>query len=1011
MDKPLRSLVSRLVLWFLAVSCLTVIVVGSLSYYRARSALVSDVYDRLEATIDLKEDALDKWIEEKIDAIMFIKTQPEVRDSATILLSGREGENLSDAYNVLFGVFQVMHVNMPDFYEISLLSPSGGEILVSSRLESQGDFRVSDTYFTRGLQRTYIQEIYLSPVFFKPTISIATPIHDDDGKRIGVLVGHLDLDYMDKIILERSGLGRTGESYLVNATNTFIAGRDFGRSEYPRGAHSPGIEKALKREDGKALYLNYEGVPVVGAFKWITKRQLALMAEISQEEAFQPARVLAFQILVIGLLISLLLAGIIYLVARRIASPILAVRDSAERITSGDRDTRAPVLGDDEVGDLARAFNTMVDEIQKSENRYRLLADNISDVIWVMDLSLKMTYVSPSTYRFRGYSPEEVLSQSVGEMMTPASFEKVKKILNEELALEAQAGSNPGRTRTMELEFLHKEGFVVWGEVAVGYLRDREGNALAILGVTRDINERKAAEKLLKRSEEKFQTVFRTSPGVIIITRAVDNIIVDINEEFTVLTGRNREDAIGKTALELGVWKDLEDREKIMSVLQSRGKVENLESQFLGQGGDYIKGLISANLVSLEGEPHFIFTVKDITQLKKTESDLRESEERYRILFNAGSDAVFVHGLDDSGTQSSFIMVNDVACEMLGLTRSELMELSLGDIFRSRDSMGTRGIIRKILGVKRGIFESVILNSSGREIPVEISAHNFDLHEKPAVIIIARDIAERKRLEEERSKIQARLIQANKMTSLGLMVSSLAHEINNPNNTIMFNLRRFATTWQDIQPILMEFYEEQGDFTIGGMPFSELSDIYPQLIAGTLESSEMIKAIVENLKGFVRQSTDTLDFNVDVNDVVRSAVSLLQSQVRKGVGRLEIDLAENLPRVKGNPQKLIQVMVNLFSNALEALTGDDQGVRVYSSFDRTDSLLKLTIEDEGNGMTEEQIRNATEPFYSTKHDSGGTGLGLTITKMLLDEHGADLSIESTPGQGTTVTVAIKAEKT
>jgi polar amino acid transport system substrate-binding protein len=102
-------------------------------------------------------------------------------------------------------------------------------------------------------------------------------------------------------------------------------------------------------------------------------------------------------------------------------------------------------------------------------------------------------------------------------------------------------------------------------------------------------------------------------------------------------------------------------------------------------------------------------------------------------------------------------------------------------------------------------------------------------------------------------------------------------------------------------------------------------------------------------------------------------------------------------------------MVNLISNALEALTGENQGVRVYSSYDDDDSVLKLIVADDGDGMTEEQITRATEPFYSTKHQSGGTGLGLTITKMLLDEHGADLYIEASPGKGTTVTVAIKVD--
>jgi C4-dicarboxylate-specific signal transduction histidine kinase len=222
----------------------------------------------------------------------------------------------------------------------------------------------------------------------------------------------------------------------------------------------------------------------------------------------------------------------------------------------------------------------------------------------------------------------------------------------------------------------------------------------------------------------------------------------------------------------------------------------------------------------------------------------------------------------------------------------------------------------------------------------------------------------------------------------------------------MFNLRRFAKTWDDIMPILDEYYVDNGDFNLGGMPYSELKDVFPMLVSGTLESSEMIKAIIENLKGFVRQSSDAMDFDVDVSDVVRRAVTLLESQVRKGVGRLEMDLAENLPRVKGNPQKLIQVMVNLISNALESISDDEQKVLARTGGSDSEPGVFMEVVDEGIGMSVEQIERMFEPFYSTKLESGGTGLGMTIARMLLDEHGARLDIESVPGEGTRVTVTL-----
>ncbi|MCK5351291.1 cache and HAMP domain-containing protein, partial [bacterium] len=357
MNRPKNSLVSRLVVSFLGVSLMTALIVGFLSYERARTALESTVYDRLNATIELKEDALNRWVDEKIDDLIFVKTQPEVQRAAELLLLGDDPERLSHAYNTLFGTFQVLFVNMPDFSDIALLSSKGGKVVVSSSLESEGDFRVSDTYFTEGLKRSFIQEIYLSPVTYKPTITVSSPLYDQSGKSIGVLAGHLDMDRLDDIILERSGLGKTGESYLVDPTNTFVTGEGFGRIDFPRGAHSVGINKALEGQPGTGLYRNYAGVPVVGAFKWVEERQLAIMAEIHQREAFAPARDLGYYIVFVGCLISFLTAIVVNFMARRIASPILAVRNAAEGIAKGDRNVRAPIIREDEIGDLARSFN------------------------------------------------------------------------------------------------------------------------------------------------------------------------------------------------------------------------------------------------------------------------------------------------------------------------------------------------------------------------------------------------------------------------------------------------------------------------------------------------------------------------------------------------------------------------------------------------------------------------------------------------------------------------------
>ena len=164
---------------------------------------------------------------------------------------------------------------------------------------------------------------------------------------------------MDKIVLKRAGLGTSGQTYLVDRSNALVSAERFGEQEFPLGVHSEGIEAAIQGIDGSGLYLNYEGVPVIGVYRWIGKWEVALLAEMNQQEAFAPAGRLAQMILLVGLISAGVLAAGVYLLARQITRPILAVTDAAVQVAAGDLERAVEVEREDEVGVLANAFNSM----------------------------------------------------------------------------------------------------------------------------------------------------------------------------------------------------------------------------------------------------------------------------------------------------------------------------------------------------------------------------------------------------------------------------------------------------------------------------------------------------------------------------------------------------------------------------------------------------------------------------------------------------------------------------
>ena len=269
-----------------------------------------------------------------------------------------------------------------------------------------------------------------------------------------------------------------------------------------------------------------------------------------------------------------------------------------------------------------------------------------------------------------------------------------------------------------------------------------------------------------------------------------------------------------------------------------------------------------------------------------------------------------------------------------------------------------------------------------------------------------RDITEKIRLEEEVRDTQAKLIQANKMASLGMLASGVAHEINNPNNFIMFNSSLLAETWHGVQEILEEHAAEHGDFYLGGQRFSEVRDETPRLIAGLTEGARRIQAIVEALKGVVRQEPDDFEACIDINSTIQMAMTLLSHEVRKHARNVTVELGSDLPLVSGKPQLIEQVMINLVTNAINAVAGTGGGIRITTSYEREDEFVTISVQDDGIGMTHEVLERITEPFFTTRSAQGGTGLGVSISSSIIKEHRGTLTYESEPGEGTTATVRL-----
>lgn len=386
-------------------------------------------------------------------------------------------------------------------------------------------------------------------------------------------------------------------------------------------------------------------------------------------------------------------------------------------------------------------------------------------------------------------------------------------------------------------------------------------------------------------------------------------------------------------------------------------------------------------------------------QIRRVQEVLREREEKYRTILQSIEELYYE--VDLAGNLTFF---NDSMSKILGYSKEELTGMNNRQYMDEETAKKVYQTFNQVYqkGVPAKALDWVLIRKDGTKRILEISISLIrDSKDRPVGFYgIGRDITERKQAEEQAKFHQQQMMQVSKMVALGTLVSSMAHEINNPNNFIMLNAPLLLETWESSRAILEEYYEANGDFIIGGMKYTEMRKNIPTLFSGILDGSKRIKQIIEDLRDFVRRDTSDMSQWVDVNAVLKSAVALLSNMIMKSTNHFSIDYGNHLPLLRGNFQRLEQVIINLIQNACQALRNTRKSILVSTSYDEKRQGIVVNLEDEGVGIPSEILPHITDPFFTTKHESGGIGLGLSISSRIVKEHGGTLTFASEPGKGT-----------
>lgn len=375
--KPWKnSLLIQLVSSFLLLSLLIVSLVGFVAFYQAKISLKQSVFERLSATASLKEEELNRWVIDQGQTVLSLAKLPEIRTQAEAILTS----NSPDSSSFLQEAFSSFITHQTGLQEIFLLSRSG-RVVVSTNPKQIGLYKplVQYSFVKPNSTEGFVSNFYRSPDTGKAQITLAIPLLNSENKQQGILATNLNLDRIDQIIRQNTGLGKTGETYLVGNVGSslssryvFISSKHLNSQEFSNGINSVAIQQAMQGKNGRGLYENYQGISVIGVYYALPGQDLALIAEQTQTEAFAPARQLASSIFLSGLVLSSIMALGMLILGRRIVKPIKAIAKTAYLVSQGDLNQTAPVLSNNEIGMLAKTFNQMIEQLKLT---YQKLAD------------------------------------------------------------------------------------------------------------------------------------------------------------------------------------------------------------------------------------------------------------------------------------------------------------------------------------------------------------------------------------------------------------------------------------------------------------------------------------------------------------------------------------------------------------------------------------------------------------------------------------------------------------
>ncbi|MCM3870340.1 MAG: PAS domain S-box protein [Pyrinomonadaceae bacterium] len=652
----------------------------------------------------------------------------------------------------------------------------------------------------------------------------------------------------------------------------------------------------------------------------------------------------------------------------------------------GAHTTSARRFADDEVNFLVAVANVLAEAIdrKRSEESLKQSETRMSEAqriahlgSWEWDVREDRTHFSEELYRIFGLQPHELGTSN--ESITTHIHPEDQPVVARGVAQALKDKIFPD----LEYRVRRSDGTVRVVQANGGVILDENGQIVKMVGTAQDITERKRAEETLRKSEEQYRTLFDSiDEGFCTIEvlfdendKPVDYRFLEVNPAFELQTGI--QNGAGRSMREIAPlheehWFELYGK---IALTGEPARFENPAAE-LHRWYD-----VYAFRVGEPQERKVAIRFSDITKRKRTEEALRESEERYRLLFEQNPHPMWVFDLETL----FFLEVNDAAIQQYGYAREEFLAMTIEDIRPPEDIPKLHAILSDPNEEKAGIWRHQ--KKDGTIIDVEISAHKLIPYARPAQIVLAYDVTERRTLEEQ-------LRQSQKLEAVGTLAGGIAHDFNNILGAIIG-------------------YSElaQVEITESNVAYGHLDQV--------LKASARATDLVRQILTFSRRGEHG-QVALQLQPLIDETLKLLRASLPSTIEiRQNIDAAA--PSVLGDATQIQQVIMNLGFNARQAMQERAGVLEISLTCLDIDSLfasahpelnpgphIRLTISDTGCGMDGITQARIFEPFFTTKAPGEGTGLGLAVVHGIISNHGGVITVHSEPEIGTTFNIYLSA---